>query len=478
MKKKLFSLLLVFAMLVASFAGCSGKKAADTTDSKSVENQTESTSQEESKEDASAEASADDTSKEDTSTGKTKVTMWVMPNSGSPEEDLKSVLEPFLKDNPDLEVEITVLDWGSAWTKITTAATSGEGPDITQLGTTQVAAVAAMGALEDLTDVYDQFGGEEAFVPATLPTTQILGAGEERYAVPWFIDTRALFYRKDYCELAGVNPETDFATWDSFKEALGKLKKVKVDGKEIIPLIMPGKNDWNVIHNFAPWIWGAGGDFIADDNKTCVIDSDEAFEGVKFYSELAIEGLMSMPHLEKNSTEVEAIFNEGGVATIFSGAYNINTLRREKPELAEKIGTAPFPAGPKGRYAFFGGSDLCVFKTSQNKEAAYRIIQYLSTTDAQVDYQRYCGNLPSVQAAYETEYVSEEPMRQAFKDQLENGKAYPSVAGWGPSETVLQKGLSNIWDNVMGVYGKYDPERTRQFLKETAQECTAIYSQQ
>ena len=92
-----------------------------------------------------------------------------MPNSGAPEEDLRATLEPFLAENPDIQVEITVLDWGSAWTKITTAATSGEGPDITQLGTTQVAAVAAMGALEDLTGIYDRFGGEEAFVEATLP---------------------------------------------------------------------------------------------------------------------------------------------------------------------------------------------------------------------------------------------------------------------------------------------------------------------
>ena len=461
MKKKFALGLLAAILATSSLAGCGGKSQQTTNGA----------------EQPAAEAAASEEKSEAKTTGKTTVTMWIMPNSGTPDKDFMKVMEPFLKANPDIDVKPTVLDWGSAWTKLTTAATSGEGPDITQLGTTQIAAIAAMGALEDLTPVYDRFGGTDAFVPATLPTTQILGAGEERYAAPWFIDTRALFYRKDICEKAGVDPEKDFATWDSFKAALAKMKDVEVEGKKVPPLGMPGKNDWNVIHNYAPWIWGAGGDFIAGDNKTSTINSDAAFEGVKFYTELATEGLMSMPALEKNSAEIEALFNAGEFATVFTGAYEIATLRREQPELAEKVGTAPFPAGPKGRFAFFGGSGLSVFKTSKNKEAAYKVIEYLMTPEVQVAYQEVCGNLPTVSKAYETSFVSDEPMRVAFKAQLESGKAYPSVAGWGPSETQLQKGLSNVWDNVMGVYGKYDPAKTKEFLDQTANECTITYGQ-
>lgn len=461
MKKKLILSLLATTLAATSVVGCGSTTTSST------------------KKDTGATVSTDSSKGTDTKSGeKTVVTMWIMPNSGEAEADFMTILEPFLEANPDIEVQPTVLDWGSAWTKLTTAATSGEGPDITQLGTTQIAAIAAMGALEDLTPVYERFGGEAAFVEATLPTTQILGAGEERYAAPWFIDTRALFYRKDICEAAGVDPTKDFETWDSFKAALTKMKDVEIDGVKVPALGMPGKNDWNVIHNYAPWIWSAGGDFIAEDNKTSVINSQEAFEGVKFYTELATEGLMSMPALEKNSSEIEALFNAGEFASMFSGAYEIATLRREQPELAEKVGTAPIPGGPEGRYAFFGGSGISVFKNSKNKEAAYRVLEYLMTPDAQIAYQEKCGNLPAVNAAFETEFVSQEEMRQAFKDQLQYGKAYPSVAGWGPSETLLQKGLSNVWDNIMGVFGTYDPAKTKEFLDQTANECTTIYSQQ
>jgi multiple sugar transport system substrate-binding protein len=69
--------------------------------------------------------------------------IWIMPNSPKPIDDLKAIVAPFEKAN-NVEVKVTVLDWGVAWTRITTAATSGVGPDIVQLGTTWVGAITAM----------------------------------------------------------------------------------------------------------------------------------------------------------------------------------------------------------------------------------------------------------------------------------------------------------------------------------------------
>ena len=51
--------------------------------------------------------------------------IWVMPNSPRPEKDMEDLLEPFQTANPGVTVKVSVLDWGSAWTKLTTAAISG-----------------------------------------------------------------------------------------------------------------------------------------------------------------------------------------------------------------------------------------------------------------------------------------------------------------------------------------------------------------
>jgi len=213
----------------------------------------------------------------------------------TPDQDLLKVVKPFTDANPHITVEPTVVDWSAALTKITAAATSGEAPDITQVGSTWTAAIGAMeGALVELTGKIDT----SAFVESTLQSAYIKGT-DKMFGMPWFTETRALFYRKDACEKAGVNPETDFATWDKFKDALKKLNGIEVDGKKLAALGMPGKNDWNVVHNFSWWIYGAGGDFVNEEGTQATFSSENALKGIKFYSELAVEGLMMSLHLKR-----------------------------------------------------------------------------------------------------------------------------------------------------------------------------------
>ncbi len=122
--------------------------------------------------------------------------MWVMPNSTEPLTDVEKVLKPFLEKHPEIDLKITVLDWGAAWPKITTAATSGDTPDIVQLGTTWVGAISASGALEDLTDKVPDLGGDEAFVKTSWNTAGLVGSGKIT-AIPWIVDARCMFYRTD-----------------------------------------------------------------------------------------------------------------------------------------------------------------------------------------------------------------------------------------------------------------------------------------
>lgn len=449
MKKKLISAILV-GMLAISLIGC-GSKASTDSDSSG------------------------------TTKRNVNLSVWIMPNSGTPDKDFMEVIKPFLDQNPNIKVTPTVLDWGSAWTKITAAATSGQAPDITQLGNTWVSAVSAMGALEDLTPNYKDFGGDSAFVKATLSTTGIDGKSQ-RYAIPWFVDTRAIYYRKDACEKAGVDPTKDFDTWDSFKAALKKLNGVEIDGKKMSALGMPGKNDWNVVHNFSWWIWGAGGEYIK--NGKAAINSPESVQGINFYASLAADGLMPKAALEKNSSEVEALFNSGEYATIFSGAYLAQTIKTEfakdstKSLDPKKVGVAIVPEGPKGRYAFFGGSDLSIFKSSKNKPEALKLLAFLASADAQVAYAKKHGNLPANAKSFDDKFVTDDPMLSVFKKQLQYGKSYPSIPGWAPSESLLQKGLSNVWDNVMGVNGAYDPAKNQKELDAAANDVNAVLSQQ
>lgn len=205
------ALLMAFSVVVS---GCGGNN-----------NQSSSANNGGKKEDSSATAAP-----ATPSTDPVTLNAWVMPNSPKPDADFLKTLEPYLKEHPNVTMKVTVLDWGSAWTKITTAATSGEGPDLLQLGSTWVPAIASMGGIDKVTDKVADVGGAEAFLPAIWTTTSIAGDSEV-YGVPWFVDARAIYYRTDVFKQAGVDTATAFKDWDSFKSALQAVNGQTVDGK-------------------------------------------------------------------------------------------------------------------------------------------------------------------------------------------------------------------------------------------------------
>lgn len=257
--------------------------------------------------------------------------VWIMPNSGQSAEEFKALVAPFERAN-NLEVKVTVLDWGVAWSKITTAATSGVGPDLTQLGTTWVGAISAMGVLEPLDDVLQALGGQSAYLSAVWNTTRLEGAPQAT-ALPWFSELRAFYYRKDALQAAGVDPPQMFASWTGFEEGLRKLKDSPFVDPEtkrpLAPYCTAGKNTWDVLHNAAPWIWGAGGEIVrkAGSAWQSALNTTESLQGLFFFLSLAQKGYIPAESLEKNTAQIEADFQAGKCAVFASGPWMIQRSR-------------------------------------------------------------------------------------------------------------------------------------------------------
>lgn len=409
---------------------------------------------------------------------KVTLNIWIMPNSSEPQITFEKILEDFKKENPDVELVVTVIDWGAAWSKITTAATSGTGPDICQLGTTWVGAITSMGALVDLTDWVKNDLGIEKFVPNVLATS---GIGGRFTSVPWIIDARALFYRKDIFDKLGINPQ-EMDSWEGFEKVLKKIYDAYVVsdqqgnlyfGKEakelenkqgyfrVYPIGVPGKNDWNVIYNFDPWVWSAGGDWLTADNKPFK-SVKEILDGIKFYTNIA-KKYTTKSCLELNSSQVETWFANGKFAIIPSGAWTVRnlTLPPEKGgfsnlPVSSKFAVAHYPKGPAGRYTFLGGSNLSIFKSCKNPEVAWKLIKYLVSKKQQIEYAKNSGFLPATLDSYNDPYFDKNPHLKIFKETVKYGRVHPCIPLWGPAEVILIRRLGTIWDYVSGVYGEVD----------------------
>src|SRR4051794_7490228 len=315
------------------------------------------------------------------------LTLWTMPNSPKPKEDLQKMVEPFTA-RTGVKVDVQEVGWDIQFDRIRNAAVSGEGPDITQAGTTQVPFFAALGGFADLSGRVDDIGGSGAYAEGIWNTTKVEGQ-DGTWAIPWFTEARSIYYRKDVLEKAGVDPATAFKDLKSFTATLQAIKD-KVPGIE--PFGAPGKKAFDLVHNVMPFVWDAGGAELSGDAKQSTINSPEAQQGVEFVGNLIQKGLFDKSQLERDGTQVENQFKGGRLAVWIGGPWVLGSIARPEDDTwsdkaRANVGVAPMPTGPGGKaYTFVGGSDLMVLKSSKHPNEAWALLKFLSEDQTQKDY--------------------------------------------------------------------------------------------
>ena len=406
-----------------------------------------------------------------------ELTMWVMPVTANAQHDVPNLIAPWLARHPGVTVRVTVLDWESGWNKITAAAASRRGPDLLELGTTWMPAIAAMGGLERLSAAQlAEVGNGAPYYPELWKTTQVFGQPGV-YGLPWYADVRAAFYRTDVFRQAGVDPKQAFADWDAFHAALKKINGTTVAGKRVAALAYAGKNDWNVVHNLAPWIWNAGGDVLSPDAKHSALDSPQALRAIDFYSKLAVEGLVPSNALEKDSDILEGAWVGGDYGVIFSGPWLMRRIFESPPGsvVRSNFDVAPYPAGPHGHATFFGGSNLAIFKGSRHKAEAWELVKYLGGKAPQVQLALVSSMMPArIDAANDPAWTSRHPVYAKLTAIAADGRAYPPIPAWGPLETVYTKHLGQLAELSSGIGEPYSVPAMKALIADTVVEADKV----
>jgi multiple sugar transport system substrate-binding protein len=410
-----------------------------------------------------------------------EVRLWVMNNGPDPVGDTEKIVKPF-EDETGVDVKVQLVGWDVQFDRIRNAAVSGRGPDVTQAGTTQVPFFAALDGFEDLNDRVEDVGGDSAYAPGVWKTTQVQGR-DGTYAVPWFTEARAIYYRKDALKKAGVDPATAFTDWDAFRQTLEKLKGVtEVNGDKIYPYGGPGKQAFDLVHHVAPFVWAAGGSELSEDASESTIAEPEAVEGVKFYADLVADGLFDTQALERDSQGVEDSFKAGRLAVWVGGPWVLQSVKRQDDKkwndaIRDQLGIAPLPAGPSGdAYTFVGGSNLMMFKSSKNKEAAWELIKFLSQDDTQTAYADLMGMFPARLEPQEAVGQKDENHEQFFKA-IENGRTYAPIPQWGQIETAYKDRFGAILEAAAGQGDGYGQEEIENELKKAEEEANGALAQ-
>ena len=353
-----------------------------------------------------------------------EVTIWAMGNEG---EVLDTLAAQFEEENPDATINVTAVPWESAHDRIATAIAGGETPDISMLGTTWVGEFAATGALEPtpkgLVD-------EEAFFEGSQGTAVVDGTA---YGVPWYVDTRVLYYRTDLAEAAGVTPPT---TWEEYKTFAAALQTA--GAKTGVSLPPGGFDSWQYV---TPLVWQKGGD-ILNENDEFTFETPEWKEAFEFYTSFFEEGLAEPVRLEGG--EIEQKFISGEVGSFFSGPFHVGLLQEQGgPDFADKFAVAQVP-GADTRTSFTGGGNLAVFNDTENRDASWKFVQWLSQPENQTEWYDISTDLPSVQSAFEDPTFADDPYLSVFAEQLGDSKAPPAIPTWAQVSAVIDQELEKV----------------------------------
>lgn len=372
------------------------------------------------------------------------IDFWYMPYGG-PVQDQAVVTEAeeFHKAHPNITVNPVRVPWDDALTRLSTASTSGEGPDVTVLGTTWVAGFSSIGALRPYSiEEIAAVGGENAFAKASWTSSHLINS-QDITALPWLIDIRALYYRTDILAKVGLDAKDAFATWDSFEATLQKIHAANLG---VAPLAIGLQNNFGIIHNVAPFIWGAGGDLIKEDGTKSLLAEPASVDGVTYYQRLL--GLYDDPKaMALSSSDVPRAFAEGTGAITIDNSQSVAEFSSDTSRAGLKAGwsTAPMPAGKAGRFGFFGGSNLGILKEAKHPEAAFEFVRYLTGKTSQQRYSVNSGLWPARSEAIEGTKLSTEPQYAAFREMIPHGKMYPSVSAWIIVESIIAKDLRELW---------------------------------
>lgn len=403
--------------------------------------------------------------------------LWIMPNGASPTETLSVILKDFTRST-GIPVDIEVLDWGEAWNKISLTLKNGSDlPDVVQLGTTWVPYFAIRGEIKPLNGLLNGIDSSH-FVPVSWKTTHI-DEDTVTYSLPWFMDVRVLLANKRIMKQNGIQKE-DVATYEGFRKAIRKInnaKEAQEDGTKIRGYSFPGKSDWNIPHNFAPWIWGFGGDFIHKDsagNWHANILTQETLLGISKYLAFVLDTLVTTDALQTNTTQIAQQFNNGELGFIVNTSEIAMQTRfpgeegglSGAPIAKDSLCMLPIPSGTAGSFCFIGGSNLAIPSRNERPEAV-KLLLYMTSDKAVNAYTKQIGLLPASKKIL-AQWSKDEIYKDLVKA-VETGKSYTTIPEWGDIEQTLVSMFTAIWDQVE-TPALYSEEKLYQIMLQYTQE--------
>jgi multiple sugar transport system substrate-binding protein/raffinose/stachyose/melibiose transport system substrate-binding protein len=371
------------------------------------------------------------------------LTYWASNQGASIEID-KKVLQPELdkfEKQTGIEVKLEVVPWSELLNRILTATTSGQGPDVLNIGNTWSASLQATGALLPWdAKNFAKIGGRDRFVDSALGSTGV--PGQDPAAVPLYSLAYALYYNKEIFADAGISRPP--ATW---AELVADGKKIRQRGKQVLGA--EGANVSENIHHVFVFAKQHGAEFYTADGKPNFTD-DRVVAAVKQYVDLmAKDKAIPAGNAEYGQNQSVSDFAKGRTAMLLWQSASANLTSQGMSEDAYGIAPVPVQSGTPGAgtqvNSMVAGINLAVFKNTDNIDGATEFVKFMTSDEEQKILNKAYSSIPPVKSA-QSDAAFNTPANAVLKDTLaRSAAALPQVPDESQFETAVGTAVKELF---------------------------------
>ncbi len=350
--------------------------------------------------------------------------------SGPLENELSSMVKDFESSHPGIKIDLVYQPYNTMLQSLQTAVAAKQPPALSQLELTQMATLAADGALDPLSKNLNASAAQkvkEAMIPAIATANSYDGT---LYTVPMGYNSNVLYYNPDLIKKAGLTPAEMPKTW-------AELEK---DGAAVTTAANTNGTTGVYGYGFpsqAPWIleariWQAGGEVFNPKNTQATFNSAAGQKVFANYQTLVKDKAGVMVQNDSTLSQLTSLFATGKIAMFEQSSTAMQNIDTAAPF---SVGVSQFPTMGKSVFSL-GGYNLGIFKDApaDQKTAAAEFQQWWATPDVAARWTSVSNYMPGIQAALTSDtfkkWLAADPRRGVAAQQLSGARSRPNLPAY------------------------------------------------
>ena len=375
------------------------------------------------------------------------ITVWLQVDaqSGWPAV-VAAANQQFQSDHPGTTVNVQYQNWGDHLQKFDATLAGGGGPDVIEMGNTEMTKYMAAGAFAPLDK--STFDNSASWLKGLAASGAF---GGKTYGVPYYAGSRVVTYRTDLFKKAGIK-KLPATTAQYMADA--KLLFAKNPKKGFSSVYIAG-TDWYFAMSFV-FDYGGGIATQVSGKWKGLLASPQSIAGLTAYKNFFLATSRGSKTTDESHPNAYDVYAQGLAASMIGPSWFSCCVGK-----AYTSTTAQFvmPGHVKGQAipGFLGGSDLAVPVTSSNKALATDWIKDFTNTSSEKGLQAK-GNIPNATNLLGTSINERAAARSWFVPtakhwvDVENGNILRNMlAQILTNKLTIQQAASSASDNIASV---------------------------